>query len=253
MIVIRSLIMAFSCFSAIPMPTIEWDEYNMRYLMAAFPLVGVAIGASVLIWQLVCSTLGFGPVLTGAGYTLIPILISGGIHLDGFADVVDAQSSHAEPARKREILKDPHIGAFAAMGTCCYLIAYFALTCELEERHLLLLACMPVISRCLSAFATVTFRSASKSGMLAAEQSTASAKVVRAVVAALFCLASGIMLSRDVFVTTVTLIVAVVTLLLVRRLAEREYGGMSGDLAGFFLQIAELAMLACVVIVGRMV
>ena len=35
--------------------------------------------------------IGFGPTLFGAGLALLPIAVSGGIHMDGFCDVVDAQ------------------------------------------------------------------------------------------------------------------------------------------------------------------
>ena len=45
---------------------------------------------------------------------------------------------------------------------------------------------------------------------------------------------------------------AIVTLLLVRRMAMKQFEGMSGDIAGFQLQTAELAMLALLVFMERM-
>ena len=158
MSVLRAVVTAFAFFSAIPMPHVEWDEKNMRYMMAAFPLVGVVIGLLVLAWRAACDALGLGQLLWGAGFALIPLSVTGGIHMDGFADVTDARASHAEPARKREILKDPHSGAFAAMGVSGYLVAYLALATELDARGVALLACTPIVSRCLSGIATVTFR-----------------------------------------------------------------------------------------------
>lgn len=253
MSVLHALVMAFSLFSTIPMPYITWDEHTMRYMMAAFPAVGVVIGALVWGWHALCAALGFGPMLCGAGYTLIPLAVSGGIHLDGFADVVDAQSSHAEPERKREILKDPHIGAFAAMGVSAYLLAYVALACEVPAEHVMLLACVPVVSRCLSGYATVTFRTASDKGMLAAEHATASARVVRIVLGVVYAAVAGFMLLQELVVAAAMLVSSAVALVLVRRLADKSYGGMSGDLAGYFLQVAELVMLACIVFAGRLV
>ena len=45
---LESLDVAFSMYSAIPMPQIEWNERNMKYMMAFFPMVGVVQGALLL-------------------------------------------------------------------------------------------------------------------------------------------------------------------------------------------------------------
>ena len=99
---VQSAILAFSSFSKIPMPQIEWREENMRYMMGFFPIVGLSVGLVAALWVLISRLLGFGTALFGAGLALVPVLVTGGMHLDGFCDVVDAQSSHAEPPRKRE-------------------------------------------------------------------------------------------------------------------------------------------------------
>lgn len=251
--VFRSIVAAFALFSAIPMPRIEWNSSTTRYMMAAFPLVGVVIGTLVLLWGTLCQALGLGPLLTGAGYALIPIAISGGIHMDGLADVIDAQSSHAEPARKREILKDPHVGAFAIIGVCCYVVTYVALASEVSGQLVSLLACVPVVSRCMSGLATVSFKTSSGKGMLASERAAADVSAVRtALVAELVAIAVALV-AMGHLVGIAVLVAAVGALLYVRWLAQSQYGGMSGDLAGYYLQLAELCMLACIVFVGRLV
>lgn len=251
--VLRSIVAAFSLFSAIPMPRIEWNSSTTRYMMAAFPLVGVVIGAFVLLWCAVCQALGFGPLLTGAGYALAPIAVSGGIHMDGLADVIDAQSSHAEPARKREILKDPHVGAFAIIGVCCYLVAYVALASEVSGWLVGVLACVPVVSRSLSGLATVCFRTSSSKGMLASERASADVRVVRISLVLELVAVAVVLVATGHHAGIAVLAAAVVVLLYVRWLAQSQYGGMSGDLAGYYLQLAELCMLACIVVVGRLV
>lgn len=253
MIVLRSLVMAFSLFTVIPMPQVDWSERNMRYLMAAFPAVGLLIGALVWGWWHLCGMLGFASLMRAAGVTLIPVALTGGIHLDGFADVMDALSSHAEPERKRQIMKDPHVGAFAIMGVCCYLIAYLALASEVDEEHLLALACVPILSRCLSSYATVSFRKASKTGMLADEGTTVGAPAIRLVVLGIYMAVGALLVACDGAVGVLVVMAAVVVLLYVKRIAEREFGGMGGDLAGLFLQLAELVMLAVIAVVGRLV
>ena len=248
MIVLRSLAMAFSCFSILPMPQLDWDEANMRYMMAAFPVVGVFIGVCVWLWSMLCDAMGFGMVLQAAGMTLLPVLLSGAIHLDGFADVIDAASSHADAARRRQILKDPHVGVFAVVGVCCYLLAYFACATEVRPAHILALACIPVVSRCLSGFATVSFAGSAKDGMLAAERASSSAGVVRLVIGSMAACVAALLVWQDALVGVAMLGVAVLALACVKWYADRAFGGMSGDMAGFFLQCAELAMLVVIVI-----
>ena len=130
--IFNSLIIAIAMYSKIPMPQAEWNEKNMRYAMCFFPVVGVVIGAAefaagyALLHWLHCK-----PLLFSVAMTLIPVLITGGIHLDGFADTVDAMSSYAERERRLEILKDPHTGAFAIIGLCCYFLANVGIWSEI--------------------------------------------------------------------------------------------------------------------------
>lgn len=251
MIALQSIVMAFSCFTAIPMPQVEWDDKNMRYLMAAFPLVGALIGGAVWLWWLACDAAGFGGLMRSAGLTLIPLILTGGIHMDGFSDVTDAQSSHASPERKRQILKDPHTGAFATMGVCAYLIAYLALASELDTRMVPALACVPVVSRCVCAYMAVTWQAASPKGMFATIHEAASSRVV-CVTAALALVAAGVvMIARGPLGGVIALGTALVLAAWLKHFSAREFGGMSGDLLGFYVQSSELAMLAALVVAGR--
>ena len=131
MSVLRSLVIAFACFSKLPMPRVDWEPRAMRYSMCFFPLIGLVIGLIIWGWLALAAWLDLGVLLRATGVLLVSLAVTGGIHMDGFADVVDAQSSHAEPERKRQILKDPHTGAFAIIGVAAYLLAYVALASEL--------------------------------------------------------------------------------------------------------------------------
>lgn len=56
----------------------------------------------------------------------MPLLVTGGIHIDGFSDTMDALSSHAERQKKLEIMDDPHIGAFGVRWIIVYMMIYAA-------------------------------------------------------------------------------------------------------------------------------
>ena len=97
---LKPVIIAFSMYSAIPMPRVEWDREGMRYALCAFPLVGLAAGAALWCWWWLCGLLGLGQLLAAAGMTLLPLLVSGGIHMDGFCDASDAIASRQGPEKR---------------------------------------------------------------------------------------------------------------------------------------------------------
>lgn len=242
-------------FSKIPMPRVEWKKENMRFALCALPLVGVVTGAALWIWTALCAGAGFGKPLFAAGVLLLPLLISGGIHLDGFADTVDALSSHAAPERKREILKDPHAGAFAVIWVCAYLLAGFALATELTLRPGLgvLLALIPVISRILGGLCSLLLPTAGKEGLLTTFRTGADERVapvvllseLAACLVALFCVNAPAVIGM--------LIAALAVVLVVYRMATKQFGGMSGDLAGFAISVAELMLLGMLVLLQKVV
>ena len=255
----RSIIMAFSLFSIIPTPKVEWDERNMRYVLAAFPLVGVAEAVLLGVWLWLCAVLGFDRIIGALGVVLIPLVFTGGIHLDGFADTVDALSSHAEPARKREILKDPHIGAFAAIGVAAYLLAFFAIATQLPYglwglgfgNTVWAVLLIPVISRTMSGIVSLVVpgvgeaaEGGEKPGLLAAFRTSADTRGVLVVLAVILVIALDLagMFVGWRYLIAVIVVVALLTLWLVS-MFKRKFGGISGDLSGFYLQVIELALL----------
>ena len=163
----RSLAIAISMYSKIPVPMVEWSEKNMKYAMCFFPVVGAVTGAlqllagSLLLEHTSCGILFFAVVMT-----LIPAAVTGGIHLDGFADTVDALSSYGDREKKLQILKDPNTGAFAVIGLCAYFLASAALWSEADGGLLPVIACSYMLSRSLSGISVVSFPPAKNSGLL---------------------------------------------------------------------------------------
>ena len=88
-----SCVIAFSTYSRIPMPQVEWNEKNMRHTLAFFPLVGAAVGLIFWLVDVIGYQLGLGMVLRSALLTAVPVVVTGGIHLDGYCDTVDALAS----------------------------------------------------------------------------------------------------------------------------------------------------------------
>ncbi len=254
MSVLRALIIAFSMFSRIPMPRTDWSGKNMRWMMAWFPFVGVAVGGAILLWNWGSAYLGFGPLLRGAGLAIVPLLVTGGIHLDGFCDTVDALASHGDREKKQAILKDPHAGAFAAMAVSAYLLGFAALGSELGEsgRTVGTFALVFVLSRALSALAVVVFPCAQGGGLVRAFSDGAAKRGtgVLMVLTALLTMAAMVWLGGAAGVAAAAAALAVFAVY--RLWLTGEFGGISGDLAGWFVQVCELCALGAMVVAGKL-
>ena len=100
---IQSMIIAFSMYSKIPMPRVEWNKRNMKYALCFFPFIGVIIGLVMSggLWFL--REYQFGAFFTACIATVIPVLITGGIHLDGYLDTIDALNSYGDREKRLEI------------------------------------------------------------------------------------------------------------------------------------------------------
>ena len=82
--ILESMIITFSMYSKIPMPNIDWKKENMKYAMCFFPLVGLVIGIIMAAWMYLAKFLAIGSILFAGIATIIPVIITGGIHIDGF-------------------------------------------------------------------------------------------------------------------------------------------------------------------------
>ena len=250
--VISSIVIAFSTYSRIPMPQVEWSDENRRYAMCFFPLIGAVIGLLLWGWLWACDALAIGAVLRGAAGAMLPLLVTGGIHMDGLMDTCDAMGSWQTKERRLEILKDSHAGAFAVMGCAGYLLLAAGLLSEASLRTAPLLACVFVFSRALSAWTMTCFQSARTDGML---NGFAKAAHTRMVVVSSVCwtvLCAVCWLAIGGWLGAACLLAAALCLAGYRRMAYKNFGGVTGDLAGWFLQVTELALTAVIVLGGKL-
>lgn len=256
---LRSCAVAFAMYSKIPMPRTEWSKENMKYAMCFFPLVGAVCGVLLFLWVQLAAILQLGPFLNAAVCALLPLAVTGGIHLDGFCDTVDARASHQNAACRLLILSDPHIGAFGVMGCIVILLGTFALWTEYllttaGSLRLILVLCLGfVLSRALSGLSVVTLKAAKKTGTLAEFATNAEKTTVQGVLLglAVSCAAGMVLLSP--VAGGVAVAAAGLVFWRYRAVAYHNFGGITGDLAGWFLTLCELAVLAAVVFAGRFV
>lgn len=217
----------------------------MKYALCFFPLIGVVIGALQLLWAAFSWRYRLAPGLYAAVAVAVPLLVTGGIHVDGFVDTCDAAASHAPPEKRREILKDPHVGAFGAIFCAVMFLMQFGLWQQVYAKPdaIALIALGYVASRALNGLSIAVFPCSGQSGLVHLFKSGANRRAAAGAcaVAAIACLAACAVLSP--VWGTAAIVFAAGYFLWHYRFCMHGFGGNSGDLAGFLLQNLELGFL----------
>lgn len=234
----HAFIMCQSMFCAIPFPTKIWDKDARPLMLLFLPVVGLEIG---LIWAglaWLVDYLNLPQPLTGLVLSAYPFLVTGFLHLDGFMDVTDAVKSCRDLRRRREILKDSHVGSFAVIGVVLLMTAQFALFASASGDWKILIF-IPVVSRCSSALAVTCLRPMSTSQYAGQNIRKSHGLILGIMLAA--ALAGGFLLCGRY---GVVLVGGLVGYGLALRRGYCSLDGMNGDISGYALTISELCAAA---------
>lgn len=249
MSLLKSLCSAFLMYSRIPVPQVEWKEENRRYSLCFFPLVGAVIAALIMLWWKLCMCLSAGSLFLAVGCTVIPVLMTGGIHIDGFCDVNDALASCLPKEKILEIMKDPHIGSFALIKLCIYFLLQTALFSEISSFSMLMICTLGFVqSRAWSGIAAVTFPNARDGGSLRNFSDPAHKKITIIVEIIYLIISSAAMIVLNPICGASAFLCGTAVFIFYRIFSVRRFGGITGDLAGYFLQLCEIWIIAGAVI-----
>ena len=199
--------------------------------LAWFPLVGLFIGACLLA---VAAISPFDRELTAALILICWAVLSGGLHLDGFADSCDALLGHGEPQRRLAIMRDPRLGSWAAIGLVLLLLTKWLAIRAIDPALLVL---PPLFGRWAMVLAAYHFPYARENGIgavfregLGPRQLLLSSAIVGIVVT-----------HHGAFL--MWLLALLVALAVGRWASARLGGGITGDVYGTICELTELACL----------
>jgi adenosylcobinamide-GDP ribazoletransferase len=232
--------------TVIPIPFAKaTDERIFTSSMMFFPLVGFFIGVVCAFLSYLLS-LFFSPFMTSALVVALWVVLTGALHLDGFADTADGIGGGRDREERLAIMKDSRIGTFGAVSLFLVLILKVAFLSELTESY-------PIFSVILAAAtgrwvisgAIMYFPSARPDGMGALfkkncgkREFIVSSSIMGAV--SLFCLAVG--------GPVVVLLTAAASYGAAAFLSKR-LGGLTGDSYGALCEFSEaVALFLCVIV-----
>lgn len=245
----NNLIVAFAMYSKIPMPNVELTEENMKYSLCFFPLIGVVIGGILCGWRVAYPYLCNGDLLPAVVFTIVPVVISGGIHVDGFIDTVDAICSKKPMERKLEILKDIHTGSFAIIITLAYFCVALGIWSEMPIDAVPVLAVGFVMSRALSVLAVLIFPHAKTCKRPIEIKDASQRRLIGIVMAGYIVVCALLMCYFEPMYGSIGVLGAALSFAYYYYTSKKHFGGITGSVGGFFVQVCEI-VIPCVVLIA---
>lgn len=260
MLPVRHFLLAVQFFTRIPVTgrLAAWVGYSPAMLRASaahFPGVGwLAAAVACAVYAALHAVLArdaaqapFAVMAAAVGCTIATVLLTGGFHEDGLADVADGLGGSLQRERALEIMKDSRIGAFGAMALVLALLAKVALLGHLGMRGLpavlAALACAQVFTRFLPLLLVRTLphvgdAAGSKSKPLADAISLGALAAAAAWCLPALALAGWVM---GIGPAAAALAAASAALLVMGRMFARRLQGFTGDCLGATQQVCEIA------------
>jgi len=237
----KGFIMALSMFTIIPTPYIEWDDEGAKNMMKFYPIIGVIVG---VIWSLIyylISNLNVSMVLKSTIVMMVPFIITGMLHLDGFMDACDAILSRRDRKEKLRILKDSTIGAFAVISLLILFFLQFGSIYSIIEKNIpfYILILIPIVSRSSVAYFLLSRTTIKESTLGTYFKKGTNIKdiVIMIVSLTIMTIISFILLHYHGLILVLSIVLGVTWAV---EKCKKEFGGISGDVAGFALVAGEL-------------
>lgn len=247
--ILKAFCLAFSTYSRIPMIRVYPNKENMRYMMCYLPFVGAAVGALFMLWFHVCVLIRIDHACFSAVAAVLSGLVTGGIHARGYLKTNDALSSYGSKQKMLEILREPHVGAFAIITAIVYYILYFGFLNEISiYGEALMISLGFVLSRSLCALLVSLMRCAQNKGILYEVSSNVN-KSVTVFVSVLLTIACVVVMAMlSAYIGFLVFLCQAGLILYYKFFVAKKMGGITNDTCGYYIQMSELLTVMAVVI-----
>lgn len=249
MMFIKGFLINIQFFTSIPIKIVlPMDKEYLRKSVQTFPLLGIFQGIfySCILFILYEWT-PFSHLAVAFFLWLSLILLTGGIHLDGWMDASDAYFSYQDKEKRLEIMKDPRIGAFGVISVIVLLSTRFLFIYDLTNNvHFLsyiLIAAVPFLSKNVMGIMLLTVKTAKNEGLGRLFQAAATPKVLWIYpVYIIIFLYTAFLLGIEFISIGLLFLAALVSYLICRRNALKWFGGITGDVLGASVEGTELLL-----------
>ncbi len=244
----KGFALAFSMLSSLPFFRVhDFNKGINGYAVMFYPLVGFLLGG--MLWAVYTLLSGhLAPIHLGILIFTLWVLITGALHLDGLSDTIDGLFVPKE--RALEVMKDPHSGGMGMIFTVTFLILKASSLAVFEAFYLLPIVLM--FSRFNAVLAIYLFPYISENGMGALAKKEL--KTWQVFLAFIYMVVLGIAQATfsgsaiHLVYSLKLLLVSLIALFVIKLFFIKRYGGFSGDIYGFTIEITELVLLNAILL-----
>jgi adenosylcobinamide-GDP ribazoletransferase len=237
---VRAVVAAFAFLTRLPLWAGPMRDVDLGRSVSFFPIVGLVLGLVLTVLGFALSGT-FAPGLTAV--ILVALLggLTGGLHLDGLADLFDGVGGgRGDRARTLEIMRDSRVGAHGAAALVLLLLAkVLALAQVLGRGDLMTVLMFPAVARWAVTPAIAFVPYARPEGLGRAFSGEAGLWQVLAATIVTAAVLAALGLRRLVPAAAAALLVVAGLSLWVRR----RIGGLTGDAYGAAIELAEVTVL----------
>jgi len=239
---VTGLVVAARYLTIVPLPgRVRLSAGALGRSAPWFPVIGLGIGVVLAATDRVTQVV-FPLLLAGLITVTVWKLLTGGLHLDGLADCLDGLGGR-DADHRLAIMHDSRIGAFGALGLILLLLLEIAAVTEMPPSvRMRALLVVPTVARATPPLLARLFSPAKPEGLGAAFG--AGVGVLAAPIALSIALVVAIVALRGLGVVVV--VVSFVSALVLTRFFAGRVSGITGDVLGAAIEIAELAALLTV-------
>ncbi|KAA9017085.1 adenosylcobinamide-GDP ribazoletransferase [Niallia endozanthoxylica] len=247
---IKGLIMAFQFFTSIPIPyEVPMDRVHIEKAIKTFPILGLLQGIFyAFVLFAISAWTPLSPLAAAFFVWLSMILLTGGLHLDGWMDASDAYFSYRDRERRLEIMKDSRVGAFGVLSIVVLLSAKFLFIYEIAQRlydaSYVLIAFIPFLSKSVMGVLLIYVKAAKKEGLgtlfkNAASKYTLWIYPIYIIILFVVLLAIWPGALGGAFLL---LLAGVVFIMISAKKAVKWFGGITGDVLGASVEGVEMVL-----------
>jgi adenosylcobinamide-GDP ribazoletransferase len=244
------LLINIQFFTSIPIrASFPMDTPYVKRAVQTFPIVGLIQGLILAALFHILSTWSpFSLLAIAFILWLFSILVTGGIHLDGWMDASDAYFSYYNVEKRLEIMKDPRTGAFGVLSVILLLSTRFFFLYEVviwqSSGTYLLLAWVPFLGKTLMGLLLLHVKAAKEEGLAIMFQRAATPKSLWVYLVYVVAAVGVVSLINATTIVPVLMILSVAGFLFffLKNIALRWFGGITGDVLGASVEGGEAVL-----------
>jgi adenosylcobinamide-GDP ribazoletransferase len=236
-------------FTTLPVKYVEWTEEDNKYMPLFIPFVGIVIAVLFYLLLLLLNILDLSYILSSIIVVVFFIFITGGLHLDAFMDTCDAHFSRRDISRKLEIMTDSNIGAFAAVFFVVLMLVKFGVLHDLflNDIPIYSLIIIPVISRLFQSLLLLNSPFAKEDGLARMYGSLHKKYQWYFLLYFALIIIVGVLL-QQIILYSILVFVCALYMFVYKRFAIKQFGGITGDVIGAYIEISEVLLLITILI-----